>query len=126
MHHRNWGRTAASAMLVIFFTPFAFAQQAAPPAAGGTAAGQPATRPAARAARPQGPAVVSPELAADRHITFRILAPHAQAVRLNAGDIPASARAGQFTKGDNGVWEATIGPVDPARTVISSTSMTSR
>jgi len=101
-------------MLVVFFTSFAFAQQAAPPTVGGTAAGQPATRPAARGPRgPQGPAVISPELAADRHITFRILAPHAQAVRLNAGDIPASARAGQFTKDDNGVWEATIGPVDP-------------
>ena len=34
--------------------------------------------------------VNSPELLADRRITFRILAPQAQAVRLSAGDIPGA------------------------------------
>ena len=36
--------------------------------------------------------VNSPELLADRRITFRILAPQAQAVRLSAGDIQGLGR----------------------------------
>jgi len=61
----------------------------------------------------QQPQVVSPELSPDRRITFRILAPQAQAVRLAAGDIPGVGQTTQLTKGENGVWEVTIGPVDP-------------
>src|SRR2546421_11901007 len=57
--------------------------------------------------------VVSPEVSADRHLTFRILAPKAEAVRLNAGDIPGVGGGKDLTKGDNGVWEITLGPVDP-------------
>jgi enterochelin esterase family protein len=60
---------------------------------------------------PQGPVVVSPEVQADRHVTFRILAPNAQAVKLSAGDIPGSQGAA-LTKGENGVWEVTLGPID--------------
>ncbi len=66
---------------------------------------------------PQGPQVVSPEVSADRHITFRVLAPKAEAVRLSAGDIPSSAggsgRGNEMTKATNGVWEVTIGPIEP-------------
>ena len=61
----------------------------------------------------QGPQVVSPEIASDRRVTFRILAPQAQAVRLAAGDIPGVGQTTQLTKGENGVWEVTIGPIDP-------------
>ncbi len=61
----------------------------------------------------QAPQVTSPEIQADRHVTFRILAPQAQAVRLSAGDIPGVGQTTQLTKGDNGVWEVTIGPLDP-------------
>src|SRR6185503_8006641 len=43
---------------------------------------------AAAQAPPQGPQVVSPEVTADRRIVLRVLAPQAQAVRLNASDIP--------------------------------------
>lgn len=61
---------------------------------------------------PRPPAVVSPELSADRHITFRIYAPKAEAVRLNGGDIqgltPATAA---MTKSDTGIWELTVGPL---------------
>ncbi len=57
--------------------------------------------------------VTSPELSADRRITFRILAPQAQAIRLAAGDIPGVGQTTQLTKGENGVWEVTIGPIDP-------------
>ena len=60
---------------------------------------------------PAQPQVVSPDVTADRRIVFRILAPQAQAVRLNASDIPGLGPASQLTKGENGVWETTSGPV---------------
>jgi len=75
--------------------------------------------PAAPAAAPQGrggvqaPAVVSPEVLPDRRITFRLSAPQAQNVRLNAGDIPGLGQTGVLTKGENGVWSVTVGPVPP-------------
>jgi enterochelin esterase-like enzyme len=59
------------------------------------------------------PQFLSPEVAADRKVTFRIFAPNAQAVRLAAGDIPGVGQNTQLTKAENGVWEVTIGPVDP-------------
>jgi enterochelin esterase-like enzyme len=60
-----------------------------------------------------GPQVLSPEVQEDRKITFRILAPQAQAVRLNASDIPGVpfGPGAALTKGQNGVWEITVGPV---------------
>jgi len=61
---------------------------------------------------PQGPRVVSPEVSADRKITFRILAPKAQAVRLTSTDIPGNNQGAEMTKGDEGVWEVTLGPVE--------------
>jgi enterochelin esterase family protein len=62
---------------------------------------------------PQGPEVVSPEVSADRRITFRILSPKAQKVMLSAGDIPGLGRGGEMKKASNGVWEAVIGPIIP-------------
>ncbi len=59
------------------------------------------------------PQVTSPEVSADRHITFRVLAPQAQNVRLTASDIPGLGQTGVFTKGEAGVWSLTIGPIDP-------------
>ena len=57
----------------------------------------------------QGP-VHSPEVAADRRVTFRLLAPNATQVALT----------GEFTKGskplekdDHGLWSVTLGPLDP-------------
>jgi enterochelin esterase family protein len=74
-----------------------------------------ATSPSANAQRggPQGPQVVSPQVSADRHITFRILAPKAEAVRLSGGDIPGNGQGAEMTKGTNGVWEVTLGPIQP-------------
>src|SRR5262245_16894414 len=69
---------------------------------------------AAAQAPPQGPQVVSPEVTADRRIVLRVLAPQAQMVRLNASDIPGvpfGQSAPAMTKGANGVWEMTVGPV---------------
>jgi enterochelin esterase-like enzyme len=62
---------------------------------------------------PQGPQVVSPEVAADRKVTFRILASKAEAVRLSAGDIPGVGQPAEMKKGEQGVWEVTLGPIDP-------------
>ena len=64
----------------------------------------------------QGPMVTSPEVAPDRHVTFRILAPTAQTVELRSpGDIPGVGGRGvappQLTKGADGVWERTFGPL---------------
>jgi len=61
----------------------------------------------------QGPRVVSPEVSADSKITFRVLAPKAGTVRLNASDIPGVGGGTQLEKGTNGVWEVTLGPIRP-------------
>ncbi len=67
----------------------------------------------AAVAAAQPPAVTSPEVVPDRHITFRILAPKAQQVRLFSTDIFGAALTGDLTKAENGVWEITVGPIDP-------------
>jgi len=74
-----------------------------------------AERPAAETPRVRGqmgPRVVSPEVAADRKVTFRILAPKAEAVTLSGGDIPDLGRGAQMAKNGEGVWEVTLGPID--------------
>jgi enterochelin esterase family protein len=80
------------------------------------------------AARP--PAVVSPELLDDHRVTFRVYAPNASTVTLNAGDLPPGTFAAPggapapqtpgspggavFTKAETGVWEfTTAAPVPP-------------
>ena len=76
-----------------------------------TAAERPSTeRP--RFGRPRGPRVISPEISADRHVTFRILAPNADTVRLSGSDIPGVGQGAEMTKDPNGVWEVTLGPLD--------------
>jgi len=73
-------------------------------------------QPAAEAPRfrgPRGPQVVSPEVAADRRGTFRILAQKAEAVRLTGSDIPGIGQGAEMKKDPNGVWEVTLGPIDP-------------
>ncbi len=73
--------------------------------------------PAARGAAP--PAVVSPEVLPDRRVAFRILAAQAENVGISGSDIPAlaggrgSAGAPKMVKGENGVWEVNLGPLDP-------------
>lgn len=56
---------------------------------------------------PPGPRVVSPEVAEGK-VSFRILAPKAESVRLNGSDIPAVGRGLDLTKNDEGVWEVTL------------------
>jgi enterochelin esterase-like enzyme len=69
--------------------------------------------PARAQARAGGPAaVVSPEVSGDRRITVRLYAPMAEAVRLDASDVPGVPFAGgaEMTK-TGGVWQITLGPV---------------
>lgn len=56
---------------------------------------------------PAGPRVVSPEVGEGK-VTFRILAPKAESVRLNASDIPAAGRGVELVKNAEGVWETTL------------------
>ena len=98
-------RTSISICLAI--TALATSLRAQTPAAVASPTNQPARGPQ------QGPNVVSPEVASDRHVTFRILAPKAEKVRLNAGDIQGIGQNTDLVKGENGVWELTLGPVDP-------------
>lgn len=77
-----------------------------------------AIAPSARAqmGRPPGPQVISPEVSSDRQVTFRILAPKAEAVQLaSSGDIPGIGfgQSKGMTQATNGVWEATVGPLPP-------------
>jgi enterochelin esterase-like enzyme len=59
------------------------------------------------------PAVRSTEALPDRQITFRISAPQATSVRFASSDIFNLGDKAQMKKGDNGVWETTVGPVEP-------------
>src|SRR6267142_1703014 len=80
-----------------------------------------APAPAAQAPGPQRggaqvPMPTSPEVHADRRVTFRVLAPNAQTVELRSpGDIPGVGGRGvappQLTKNSDGVWERTVGPL---------------
>ena len=69
-------------------------------------------RPAARR-RFGGPRVVSPEISGERQVTFRILAPQAEAVRLTGSDIPGIGQGVDMAKDDDGVWKVAFGPLDP-------------
>ena len=61
---------------------------------------------------PQAPQVTSPEVSADRRISFRIYAPQAREIRLAASDIPGLGQNTRLTKADNGVWELTTPALD--------------
>src|SRR5205823_1771073 len=79
-----------------------------------TLAAQPAAQPVAQPGRGgRGPQVTSPQVTEDRKVVFRILAPNAQAVRVSGGDIPGNGQGTPAVKGENGIWEATLGPVEP-------------
>jgi enterochelin esterase family protein len=77
-------------------------------------AGQRGTGPGAPApggpGRGRGPAVVSPEVSADGRITVRLSAPNAQQVTVS-GELDGQPHT--MTKGADGIWTATIGPLPP-------------
>src|SRR5580658_8052250 len=65
--------------------------------------------PAAPAGPGRGPVVVSPEVLPDKRVTVRLYAPQAQKVSVSGLATPAA----DLKKGANGVWEGTVGPVEP-------------
>ncbi len=71
----------------------------------------PGPLPPAAGARSGAPAVISPEILADGRVTFRLSAPEATAVAVN-GDWP-EGRDIAMTKGGDGVWSVTVGPLKP-------------
>jgi len=65
---------------------------------------------AAQTARSQTPPLVSPEVHADRRVTFRVRATNASAVSVS-GDWAGGATS--LTNNGQGVWSATLGPLAP-------------
>ena len=101
-------RSVAIAALLVIASLGGLAREAASQA--------PAIQPAAQGRGNAQPAVTSPEIGADRRITFRVYAPSAQKVELRSpGDIPGVSGRGvappQLTKNGEGTWETTVGPV---------------
>jgi enterochelin esterase family protein len=82
--------------------PVAHAQGAPAPA--------PAVVPPAGRGSAPAPVVVSPEVLPDRRVTFRLYAPQATDVAVRA---PGGGRSPAMVKRDDGVWEATVGPLAP-------------
>jgi enterochelin esterase-like enzyme len=76
-----------------------------------SSAAQQAERPRFRP--PRGPQVTSPEVGEDGRVTFRVLAPKAEAVQLQGSDIPDNPQGMPMTKGEEGVWELAVGPLPP-------------
>ncbi len=69
------------------------------------------TQATAQFGRAPGPRVESPVVADDGKVTFSILAPKAQTVKLSSSDIPNLGQGGEMTKEDQGVWKITLGPI---------------
>ena len=61
-------------------------------------------------AQQQRPRFISPEVGADRTLTLRYYAPNAKAVTAN-GELDGKPHP--MTRGDNGVWSVTVGPLAP-------------
>jgi enterochelin esterase-like enzyme len=80
--------------------------QAAAPAAGQA----PGAAPQAGRGGPRPPAIVSPQVNPDRTMTLRFRAPNAKEVSV-IGEIDGKPHP--MTKGEDGVWTATIGPLAP-------------
>jgi enterochelin esterase-like enzyme len=98
MNMRGVSRTASATLAAAALAVGALAQEA---------------RERPRFTPPPGPQVSSPEVQEDGRVTFRILAPKAEAVLLRGTDIPDNPRGTPMTKGLEGVWELTLGPLEP-------------
>ena len=95
---------AAGFLGATMFAAMAWAQGGGQPAAPAAGRGQGGGR---------GPQVVSPVVGEDRRVTFRILAPQAESVKLSGSDIPGNGQGAAMTKGESGIWEVVLGPLDP-------------
>ena len=56
------------------------------------------------------PAIVSPEVQSDGHVTFRFTAPNALKVEL---ELEGEETPRPMQKGDHGIWSLTVGPLQP-------------
>src|SRR5262245_12889779 len=68
---------------------------------------------AGRGSGSAAPAFVSPEVLLDKRVIFRVFSPKAEEVRLVGTDIPRNMQGLPMSRGEDGVWEATVGPLDP-------------
>jgi enterochelin esterase-like enzyme len=59
-----------------------------------------------------GPQVVSPQVNPDRTVTLRVLAPKATEVTV-IGELLNGAQPTPMTKGEDGIWTASLGPLPP-------------
>src|SRR6185295_20084137 len=64
-----------------------------------------------RAQPPRGPFVNSPQVLADKKVTFRYLAPSAREVKLGGGQFGANQVP--MIKDSIGIWSVTVGPIRP-------------
>ncbi|MBN8578812.1 MAG: esterase [Cytophagales bacterium] len=64
----------------------------------------------AMAQPPRGPLVISPQVHADKTVTFRYLAPRAALVKLSGQFLKAPV---EMAKDSIGIWSITVGPVNP-------------
>jgi enterochelin esterase-like enzyme/GH35 family endo-1,4-beta-xylanase len=70
--------------------------------------------PAAPRANPQARMrIVSPEILPDKKVTFRLLAPKADTVKLVCDWLTGSDSRINMAKSDTGVWSVTLGPMQP-------------
>jgi enterochelin esterase family protein len=76
-------------------------------------AAQPPGQGAATGRGSAAPSFASPEVLSDRRVVFRIFSPKADEVRLVGTDIPRNMQGLPMTRTDNGVWELTVGPLEP-------------
>jgi enterochelin esterase-like enzyme len=95
-------------VVLIGVTGLAAAALAQAPAA--PAAQAPGAAPQAGRGGGRGPAIVSPQVNPDRTMTLRFRAPNAKEVSV-IGEIDGKPHP--MTKGEDGVWTATIGPLAP-------------
>src|SRR2546426_411034 len=68
--------------------------------------------PAQRRPQAEVDTLVSPEVHADRRVTFRLRAPQASEVTVRGEWMPAQTRE-KLTKAEGGVWSVTLGPLPP-------------
>lgn len=94
----RWSSLVPRALVALVFARSAFAQVPA----------MPEEKPPARP--PRSPALVSPEIAPDRRVTFRLRAPQAREVAVTGQWAKEKA---PLSKGADGVWAASVGPVEP-------------
>jgi enterochelin esterase family protein len=68
-----------------------------------------AQEPGARRPGPAAAPITSPEVGADRRVTFRLRAPEAKVVTVS-GDFGTDT---EMRKGGDGIWSVTVGPLEP-------------